>query len=97
LSYKGQFVASASRIRGVPLDIYDGLHDAITSTSGWSHDPLIIGERMDEPDAPYFGYSLERIWNLLMQCSNTRIATMCPSLLGQWRRFGRVEDCQCLD
>ncbi|PQE16215.1 hypothetical protein CJF31_00011107 [Rutstroemia sp. NJR-2017a BVV2] len=97
LSYKGQFVASASRIRGVPLDIYDGLHDAITSTSGWSHDPNVVGDNMDEPDAPYFGYTVERIWNLLMQCSNSRVATMCPSLLSQWRTFGRIEDCQCLD
>ncbi|PQE06281.1 hypothetical protein CJF30_00005229 [Rutstroemia sp. NJR-2017a BBW] len=57
LSYKGQFVASASRIRGVPLDIYEGLHDAITSSSGWSHDPNVVGDNMDEPDAPYFGYT----------------------------------------
>jgi hypothetical protein len=97
LSYKGQFVASASRIRGVPFDIYEGLHDAITSKSGWSHDPNVVGDNMDEPDAPYFGYTVERVWNLLMQCSNSRVATMCPSLLGQWRRFGRIEDCQCLD
>ncbi|ESZ98793.1 hypothetical protein SBOR_0842 [Sclerotinia borealis F-4128] len=40
LSYKGQFVASAGRIRGVPLDIYQNLLDAMSSTTGWSHNSL---------------------------------------------------------
>lgn len=97
LSYKGQFVASANRIRGIPPSIYEELLDAMTSTTGWSHNSSIIGQNFDRPDAPYFGYTVERIWNLLMQCSNLRIATMCPSLLSEWRRFGRIDDCQCLD
>ncbi|KAM3089535.1 hypothetical protein ACMFMG_001121 [Clarireedia jacksonii] len=99
LSYNGQLMASARRIRGVRLGIYQESHRAITSTTGWSHDPAIIGDELDKPDAPYFGYTVERIWNLLMQCSNVRIAALCPSLLGKvkWRRLGRIEDCQCLD
>ncbi|KAF5868575.1 uncharacterized protein Bfra_012222 [Botrytis fragariae] len=97
LSYKGQFIASANRIRGIPLGIYEELLSAITSTTGWSHNETIIGNNLDRPDAPYFGYTVERLWNLLLQCSNLRIATMCPSLLSQRRRFGRIDDCQCLD
>ena len=97
LSYKGQFVASANRIRGIPLGIYEELLGAITSKTGWSHNESIIGNNLDRPDAPYFGYTVERLWNLLLQCSNLRIATMCPSLLSQRRRFGRIDDCQCLD
>ncbi|KAF7961028.1 hypothetical protein EAE96_000696 [Botrytis aclada] len=97
LSYKGQFVASASRIRGIPLRIYEELLSAITSTTGWSHSESIIGNSLDRPDAPYFGYTVERLWNLLLQCSNLRVATLCPSLLSQRRRFGRTDDCQCLD
>lgn len=97
LSYKGQFVASSNRIRGIPLSIYQELLEAITSTSGWSHDPSIVGDNIDRPDAPYFGYTVERLWNILMQCSNLRIASLCPSLLSQWRRGGSIEDCQCLD
>ncbi|TGO59864.1 hypothetical protein BCON_0040g00070 [Botryotinia convoluta] len=96
LSYKGQFVASANRLRGIPFGIYEELLAAITSTTGWSHNETIIGNNLDRPDAPYFGYTIERLWNLLLQCSNLRIATMCPSLLSQRRRFGRIEDCQCL-
>jgi hypothetical protein len=97
LSYKGQFVASGRRIRGISLGIYQDLLDAVTSKSGWSHDPSVVSDAIDRPDAPYFGYTVERIWNLLMQCSNLEIATLCPSLLSGWRRGGRQEDCQCLD
>ncbi|TEY78718.1 hypothetical protein BOTCAL_0046g00400 [Botryotinia calthae] len=81
LSYKGHFVASANRIKGIPLGIYEELLGAITSTTGWSHNESIIGNNFDRPNAPYFEYTIERLWNLLLQCSNLRIATMCPSLL----------------
>jgi hypothetical protein len=97
LAYKGQFVVSAQRARGISKKIYQYLYDAITSDSGWAHDRLIIGDAPDIPSAPYFGFTVERLWSILFQCSDLQIAAKCPSLLSGWRTGGSVEDCQCLD
>lgn len=103
LSYKGQFVASARRVRGVEKKIYEGLLKTITSVDGWSHNSTIIGDMPggtgeDSPDNPYFGFTVERIWSLLMQCAtDPRVAMKCPSLLSGMSAGGSVEDCQCLD
>jgi len=98
LSYKGQFVASAKRIRGISRKIYGGLHEAITSKDGYSHNKTYVGDAVDRPDNPYFGFTVERIWSLLMQCAtDERVAAKCPSLLSGMGRGGDVGDCQCLD
>ncbi|QSZ37500.1 hypothetical protein DSL72_008598 [Monilinia vaccinii-corymbosi] len=97
MSYKGQFVASARRIRGIGRGIYEGLLTTITSEGGWSHDPRLV-EANDSPDNPSFGFTVERIWGLLMQCaSDERVAMKCPSMLSGMTRGGDVGDCQCLD
>ncbi|THV51646.1 hypothetical protein BGAL_0103g00050 [Botrytis galanthina] len=97
LSYKGQFIASARRIRGISRGIYEDLLSAITSESGWSHDSRFVKEN-DSPDNPSFGFSVERVWGLLMQCaSDDRVSTKCPSLLSGMKTGGDVGDCQCLD
>jgi hypothetical protein len=98
LSYKGQFVASARRIRGISRKIYGGLHEAITSKEGYSHNKTYVGDAVDRPDNPYFGFTVERIWSLLMQCATDgRVAAKCPSLLSGMGRGGDAGDCQCLD
>jgi hypothetical protein len=98
LAYKGQFVASARRIRGISRKVYWGLLETITSKEGWSHDSNIVGNNEDSPDSPYFGFTVERIWGLLMQCGTDRVvAARCPSLLSGMGRAGHVRDCQCLD
>jgi hypothetical protein len=98
LAYKGQFVASARRIRGIPHHLYKKLYDGIISLEdGWAHDKTIVKGRPDSPSAPFLGYTVERLWSILMQCSEPRIAVKCPSLLSRWRTGGNVEDCQCLD
>jgi len=98
LSYKGQFVASARRIRGIRRKIYEGLLETITSKDGWSHNKTYVGDAVDRPDNPYFGFTVERIWSLLMQCAtDARVAAKCPSLLSGMGREGIVGDCQCLD
>lgn len=99
LTYKGQFIASAGRIRGIGKSIYEDLLEAITSKEGWIH---CLGEgyseHKDSPDSPVLGFTVERIWGLLMQCGlNDRIVARCPSLLsGRWIETA-VGDCQCLD
>lgn len=103
LSYKGQFVASARRIRGISRKIYGGLLTTITSKEGWSHDTSSqdiagVGADEDSPSNPYFGFAMERVWGLVMQCgTNAAVAARCPSLLSGMGKGGRVEDCQCLD
>jgi len=98
LSYNGQFVASARRIRGVDRNIYKVLLDAITSQTGWIHDPNLIGDVTSTPDNPFFGFTLERIWGLLLQCGTDGVvAAKCHSLLSGMSYGGAVADCQCLD
>ncbi|KAF8854867.1 hypothetical protein BDZ45DRAFT_24348 [Acephala macrosclerotiorum] len=111
LSYKGQFIASAARIRGIQKRNYKNLLDAITSKDGWAHNAtmLALGGNGDEggmdevgegdsPSNPYFGFTVERIWGLLMQCGTDRaVAARCSSLLSGMGRDDDVGDCQCLD
>ncbi|KAG9229045.1 hypothetical protein BJ875DRAFT_211746 [Amylocarpus encephaloides] len=98
LAYKGQFVASARRIRGIDKDIFKDLMVAINSKDGWSHDTTIVGDHVDRPDNPYFGFTVERIWGLLLQCATDgSVAAKCPSLLSGMGRWGEVGNCQCLD
>jgi len=92
LSYKGQFVASARRLRGIPKEIYQGLYDSVVGKTHSNEEPA-----GDDPSAPVFGYSLERLWSLLLQCSDPQVAVKCPTLLSGWRNGGDVSDCQCLD
>lgn len=105
LTYKGQFVASGRRIRGVGRNVYAALLDTIMSRDGWSHNVTVIGDignggmtGVDSPDNPYFGFTMERIWGLVLQCATDQsVAARCPSLLSGMSRGGNVGDCQCLD
>jgi hypothetical protein len=98
LAYNGQFVASARRIRGVDREIYQELLQAITSKEGWSHDKAAFGNSLDTPDSPIWGYTMERVWGLLLQCAtDAAMAARCPSMLSGMAKGGDVQDCQCLD
>jgi hypothetical protein len=58
------------------------------------------GEVYGEPDSlkkPYLGMTLERLWGVLLQCSEGRVAWRCPSLEVGWRLGGEKEDCGCID
>ncbi|KAK7180661.1 hypothetical protein PSPO01_13259 [Paraphaeosphaeria sporulosa] len=97
LSYKGQFIASAKRIRGVSKAIYQDLHDAFVNQDNWAHQEEYLQGRPDSMNAPVFGFTMERMWNLLFQCNSMEIAWRCPTLLSGHRIGGNIEDCQCLD
>jgi hypothetical protein len=97
LSYKGQFIVSAARIRGIDKDIYHDLWDAFVDEKSWAHQSEYLQGRPDSMSAPDFGYTIERIWNLLFQCSNNDVAWKCPSLVSRWRIGGDISDCQCFD
>ncbi|WPG99117.1 Hypothetical protein R9X50_00192800 [Acrodontium crateriforme] len=108
LTYRGQFVASAARIRGNEKAMYEGLleqlrnpnssmHSASYTPSEWNSD------QVDSMNAPTFGFTLERLWGVLMQCSDLRLAYWTPSMLGAYVRPSWLngafpaEDLQCLD
>jgi hypothetical protein len=97
LSYKGQFVASAARVRANEKAMYERLRDALQKPESWAHKQEYSQGRPDSLNAPYFGYTLERLWSVIMQCSDERIAALCPTLLSGQRRGGSEADCQCLD
>jgi len=97
LSYKGQFIASARRIRGVRRGLYEELHRAMADEDSWAHQPEYRRGREDSMNAPYFGYTMERLWSLLLQCSDMEIAWRCPTLLSGGRTLGSKADCQCFD
>ncbi|KAK0106972.1 hypothetical protein ONS95_003687 [Cadophora gregata] len=96
LSYKGQFVASAKRIRGISKSIYERLLLATTTMEGWGNNRDLSDEQ--SLDDPVFGFTMERIWGLVMQCAtDDRVAVRCPSLLSGKGLGGDVRDCQCFD
>ncbi|KAF2020563.1 hypothetical protein BU24DRAFT_416233 [Aaosphaeria arxii CBS 175.79] len=97
LSYKGQFIVSAARIRGIGKAVYYDLWQAFADTNSWAHQPSYLQGRPDSMSAPDFGYTMERLWNLLFQCSSVDVAWKCPTLLSGWRLGGSIGDCQCFD
>ncbi|RPB04826.1 hypothetical protein L873DRAFT_1173851 [Choiromyces venosus 120613-1] len=92
LTYKGQFVVSARRIRGVGRGVYERMQYLLEDEkSPWSSDKN--GRR----DAPVFGYTLERAWGLLFGCADGRLVVDCPPYWpGKGGRKG-LDSCQCLD
>jgi hypothetical protein len=97
LSYKGQFVVTAARIRGIEKPIYNDLWQLLVNETSWTHQQTYLRGRKDSMSQPYFGYTMERIWNVLFQCSDMDVAWKCPSLLSGWRSGGSIADCQCFD
>jgi len=56
----------------------------------------VYGEK-DSLTRPYLGMTIERLWGVLLQCSEGRIAWRCPSLEVGWRLGQQTEDCGCID
>ncbi|KAF2707339.1 hypothetical protein K504DRAFT_384257 [Pleomassaria siparia CBS 279.74] len=97
LSYKGQFIASGARIRGIDKKIYEDLRDAFVDKDSWAHREPYLRGRGDSMSAPAFGYTMERLWNLMMQCDASDATWKCPSMLSGDRIGGGIGDCQCFD
>ena len=55
----------------------------------------MFGEE-DSLESPYLGYTIERLWGILLQCSIQEVAWRCPNMLRGWRRGGERADCGCL-
>ncbi|PQE26580.1 hypothetical protein CJF30_00001322 [Rutstroemia sp. NJR-2017a BBW] len=106
ITHGNNFVASAARIHGVKKDVWETLGDALSNPSiyGWAHDRLRIGGKdremyglKDSLEKPFLGYTVERLWGVLLSCSTPEIAWKCPNLWRGWRNGGRKEDCACRD
>lgn len=83
-TYRGQFIASAARIRANPREFWEGLRTRFTDA---------------QEENPLWGYDLERWWGAMMQCpGGRRIGDRCPSMMsGMLGTVGELEDCQCVD
>ncbi|KAI9890426.1 MAG: hypothetical protein M1814_004212 [Vezdaea aestivalis] len=103
LSYGSAFVASAARIRGTNREVFTQLYNLLNSASinSSAHIRKKIAESgalgKDSVERPVVERSVERVWSLVMQCNEKRIAERCPSLLSGTRIGGEKEDCACLD
>ena len=104
LTYSGQMLVSAARIRRRNRDIYAHLQAVLQSDGAhWIHgDGRADWRFADDQDNPFFGHTLERAYLVLWDCANTSILERC----GRWEHF--VADaapldpavpgwCQCLD
>ncbi|GAM89069.1 hypothetical protein ANO11243_071040 [Dothideomycetidae sp. 11243] len=96
LSYGHAFLASAQRIRGVDKTIYEGLNTALVDPQSWAHHDL-YAKQGDSLEKPRLAGTIERMWPLLLQCNDARVADMCASLWSGSRRLGTERDCQCYD
>ncbi|KAF2083953.1 hypothetical protein K490DRAFT_76185 [Saccharata proteae CBS 121410] len=99
MSYRGQFIASARRIRAVDPAIYEELSRDLSEPESWSFKDEFRYDvdRVNTVDAPQFGYTVERLWNILFQCSDPYVAWLCPSFENGISRWGSRRDCQCFD
>ncbi|KAF2738289.1 hypothetical protein EJ04DRAFT_560876 [Polyplosphaeria fusca] len=97
LSYGGQFIVSAKRIRGIDKSIYEDLRDALVNEKSWAHQQPYLQGRPDSMGQPQFEHTLDRTWNLLFQCANMDIAWKCPTPMSGNRIGGSITDCQCFD
>lgn len=105
LSYKGQFLVSAKRIRQVPRNVYLDLNKAVTTSEGWGHNiegpAKGAGGYDDGTSHPIVGYSMERAWYVLFGCIEQDLTRNCPSMLSSliWSWTGSDDRmaCQCLD
>jgi hypothetical protein len=102
LSYLGQLVVSADRIRSRPRGIYEHIRAVLESDmKHFIHeDPRQERAFADAPSEPYFGHTLERSWMLLFSCEDVRILDGCAGwdALGRRRQEGDPDNrCQCLD
>lgn len=102
LSFKGQFIASAARIRGAGREVYEYLHRALVEEDSWAHHPDYwspLGLGTDSMNAPRLGFTIERLWFAIMQCSNFEVPAHCHTMISRGTTHNDVaaDDCQCFD
>jgi hypothetical protein len=109
-TFRGQFIASGARIRANGKDVYENLLRDLTDPESEMHAPKFTESiwhsaehQQDSLNNPVFGFTLERLWGVIMQCSEPRVGHQSPSqdavsVRPQWLAGGfRYDDAQCLD
>jgi hypothetical protein len=82
INYKGQFILSARRARGVKKSVLELLHDTVESSK----------------HGPGFGYTLERIWGFIFNCADGQMAINCGrETFWSGRGEKPIDSCSCLD
>ncbi|KAE9961578.1 hypothetical protein BLS_001736 [Venturia inaequalis] len=101
LTYLGQFITSATRIRSRGLKAYEYLKKVLEADeSHFIHADPKQDIFQDDVTNPYFGHTLERSWMILFGCSEKRLVEKCgswPGLKTARKPLGSNDDCQCLD
>jgi hypothetical protein len=107
LTYRGQFIASAARLRGNDFGSYRRWLDELRDPSGRLHTAPYTENRWsvkkDSLSAPRVGFTLERTWGMILQCNEKRMAGSCPSLVSRALcpeplcGVASLAECQCLD
>ncbi|GAM88312.1 hypothetical protein ANO11243_063450 [Dothideomycetidae sp. 11243] len=101
LSFKGQFIASARRIRGLDRSVYAVMRTALINETSWMHKGEYpkwhkeTDHTEDSLNAPHFGFTLERMWCTMMQCQDPQLSFACPAQ--QLGTSHLVGDCLCWD
>jgi hypothetical protein len=106
--FRGQFIVSVQRIRASGKHVYEELILNFTDPNNAMHVPAYVGcywhsTQKNSLNDPVFGYTIERFWGILMQCSELRVGQQSPSPLAlsvqpQWLAGGISHDvAQCLD
>jgi hypothetical protein len=100
--WNGEFVVSAARLRAQPARLYAALRETLELPDG--HAVHVADARWREPKSgapstranPLFGYAMERVWNVLWNC--TRMHLPGPCGCDATHADACVPDaCQCLD
>jgi len=99
MGYQGQMIVSRNNIHKTQRAIYQHLEDILEAEmEHWVHKEQRQSDMFeDSVQNPYFGHTLERSWQTLFHCSETRLYKTCEEV--EWRRQegDPVENCQCLD
>jgi hypothetical protein len=106
--FRGQFIVSGQRIRANGKHVYEQLIQNLTDPNNAMHAPAYVGgywhsAQKNSLNDPVFGFTIERFWGILMQCSELRVGQQSPSPLAlsmrpQWLAGGFSHDvAQCLD
>lgn len=101
LTYLGQFITSATRIRSRGLKTYEYLKKVLEADgTHFIHADPKQDFFQDDATNPYFGHTLERSWMVLFGCSEARLVEKCgswPGLRTARKPLAANDDCQCLD
>lgn len=107
-TFRGQFIVSGARIRANGKSMYEHLLRKLRNPESEMHslqytESIWHSGQEDSLNDPVFGFTLERFWGILMQCSEPRVGHRSPSQFAvsvrpKWLAGGfSYEDSQCLD